>query len=146
MQLIRRLLVRTSTHSGRNRLLRGLSTAELVGIIIVVGILGALGTTYITGMVNTANNNTGNQNAVTLSTLANSYVTSGGSVASWNLPTAAPGDPTAAITALNSGVSAGGISYQMTPNINANSIANYTVVEDATSGMITFAHTPDTSP
>ena len=62
MQLIHKLLYRNRTRTGGNRLIRGLSTAELVGIIVVIGILGALGATYISGLVTTANSNTGDQN------------------------------------------------------------------------------------
>jgi len=147
MQLIRRLLYGRSAPKGRNRLIRGLSTAELVGIIVVIGVLGALGATYITGLVSTANSNTGTQNAVTLGTLANSYVQSGGDVSGWGL-TATPGDATAAITALNTGVTGTGtsaITYKMTPAIATTSIANYQVAQDAT-GMITFTHTAGTAP
>lgn len=147
MQIIRRLLRIKPAPAGGRRLNRGLSTAELVGIIVVVGIIGALGATYITGLVSSANNNTGNQNAVTLGTLANSYVQSGGDVSGWGLGTT-PGDATAAITALNAGVTGtanANITYRMTPPIAAGSIANYQVAEDAT-GLITFTHAAGTSP
>ena len=126
MQLIRKLLSRNPARTGRNRLLRGLSTAELVGIIVVVGILGALGATYISGMVTAASTNTGKQNAVTLSTLANSYVTGGGTIAAGT-----PGEldltsVTTAITSLNTGVTdANGISYKMSPAIVADAAGNF---------------------
>jgi hypothetical protein len=141
MQLIRKLLYRNPARTGRNRLIRGLSTAELVGIIVVVGILGALGATYISGLVTSANKNTGTQNAITLSTLANSYVTSGGSVATWNIAATTPpgGDATAAIAALNAGVTSNAITYQMTPAI-ANP-GNYTVYQSGgPTGIITFVN------
>ena len=143
MKLIQKLLSRRSARLGRNRLNRGLSTAELVGIIVVVGILGALGATYITGLVTAADNNTGNQNAVTLSTLANSYVTGGGNAAT------AFGSPISAATAiasLNTGITdANNISYEMTPQIAAGSIPNYTVTQ-AANGIIIFAHTNGSAP
>jgi hypothetical protein len=145
MQLIRKLLSRSPSRTGRNRLIRGLSTAELVGIIVVIGVLGALGATYISGMVTSANTNTGNQNAVTLSTLANSYVTGGGNQA------AAFGNPFNSATALASlntppGVTdAAGITYMMTPQIAAANLGNYTATQ-SDNGIITFTHTPGTAP
>jgi hypothetical protein len=145
MQLIRRLLTPRSARPGRNRFLRGLSTAELVGIIVVIGILGALGATYITGLVDTANTNTGNQNAVTLSTLANSFVESGGAIGTGTGQLDLT-SPTTAITALNAGISAGNVTYQMTPTIATSSFGNYTVAQDATTKIITFAHTADSAP
>lgn len=144
MQLIRRLLARSSARKGAARSNRGLSTAELVGIIVVIGILGALGATYITGLVDTANNNTGNQNATTLSTLANSFVESGGVIGTGNGQLDLTSGTTA-ITDLNAGISAGGVTYQMTPNIASGSIANYTVAQGA-NGLITFTHTNNTAP
>ena len=141
MQLIRKLLSRNPARTGRNRLIRGLSTAELVGIIVVVGILGALGATYISGMVDTANSNAGTQNAVTMSTLVNSYLTGGGAAAALGAP-----DAPTAIAALNGGITdKAGISYQMTPNIAPASIANYTLTQGA-NGIINFSHTPGTAP
>jgi hypothetical protein len=127
MKLIRKLLSRIPARTGRNRLIRGLSTAELVGIIVVVGVLGALGATYISGMVTAAQTNTGNQNAVTLSTLANSYVTGGGTLGSGtgqlDLSSAAN-----AVNSLNNGVTdLQGISYKMSPAIPANTISCYTL-------------------
>jgi len=77
MQLIRRLLFRNRSQSGRNHKIRGLSTAELVGIIVIVGVLGALGGTYVTGLVTTAKNNTGDQNAQNLQTVMNSAFAGG---------------------------------------------------------------------
>jgi hypothetical protein len=117
MQLIRKLLNRYPSRTGRNHLIRGLSTAELVGIIVVIGVLGALGATYISGMVTAASTNTGKQNAVTLSTLANSFVTGGGQTGSGanqlDLST-----PSAAIACLNAGITdATGITYKMSPAV-----------------------------
>jgi len=69
MQLIRKLLFRNRSQSGRNHRIRGLSTAELVGIIVIVGILGALGGTYISGLIGQSKVNAGNQNAQSLNTV-----------------------------------------------------------------------------
>ena len=78
MQLIRKLIHRTSAKSLRDT--RGLSTAELVGIIVIVGILGALGGTYVNGLINQANTNAGQQNATTLTSVAGSILAAGGSL------------------------------------------------------------------
>ena len=77
MQLIRKLLFRTRTGASQNRKIRGLSTAELVGIIVIVGILGALGGTYVIGMVDAAKTSTGNQNAQSLNTVMSSAFAAG---------------------------------------------------------------------
>lgn len=80
MQLIRKLLARRRSLAGRNQKIRGLSTAELVGIIVIVGILGALGGTYVTGLVTSAKNNTGNQNAQNLQTVMTSAIAGGAKI------------------------------------------------------------------
>jgi len=141
MKLVRKLMSLIPARAGRNRLIRGLSTAELVGIIVVVGVLGALGATYISGMVTAAQTNTGNQNAVTLSTLANSYVTGGGQLGAsplLDLSSAAN-----AIACLNAGVTdAQGISYKMSPAIAASTISSFAVAGNGTAGSpIIFTYT-----
>jgi len=148
MQLIHKLLFRNRTRV--SRLNQGLSTAELVGIIVIVGILGALGGTYVSGLVATANTNSGNQNAVTLNTVANSYIAAGGgTLGTVALDTTAPG--TNAITQLNNGVtSPDGILFQMTPPISAASATNYTISTTTASGgtniIVSFTHTEGTAP
>src|SRR5580704_4871641 len=77
MKLINKLLHRTHASHDRNRKIRGLSTAELVGIIVIVGILGALGGTYVNGMVNQANTNAGKQNANTLNSTLSAAIAGG---------------------------------------------------------------------
>ncbi|MGD1032438.1 MAG: hypothetical protein ABSA05_15015 [Opitutaceae bacterium] len=141
MKLIRKLLSRLPARTGRNRLIRGLSTAELVGIIVVVGVLGALGATYISGMVTAAQTNTGNQNAVTLSTLANSYVTGGGQLGA--APLLDLSSASNAITCLNTGITdAQGISYKMSPPIAHSTVSSYTVAGNGTAGNpIIFTYT-----
>ena len=66
MLLICKLLFRKNLLSGWNRQIRGLSTAELVGIVIIVGTLSALAGTYVSGLVGQAKTNEGNQNAQNL--------------------------------------------------------------------------------
>jgi len=146
MKLIRKLLSRLPARTGRNRLIRGLSTAELVGIIVVVGVLGALGATYISGMVTAAQTNTGNQNAVTLSTLANSYVTGGGVLGS-NANQLDLSSAPNAIASLNAGVTdLQGISYKMSPPIADNMISSYKVLGNGTAGSpIIFSYTQPTN-
>jgi hypothetical protein len=142
MKLVRKLMSLIPARAGRNRLNRGLSTAELVGIIVVVGVLGALGATYISGMVTAAQTNTGNQNAVTLSTLANSYVTGGGqpgsSAGQLDLSSTAN-----AIASLNLGVTdAQGISYKMSPAIDPTTFTNFLVTGTGAAGSpIIFTYT-----
>jgi len=80
MQIIRKLLFRNRSQSGRNHKIRGLSTAELVGIIVIVGILGALGGTYITGLVGQSKTNAGLQNAQSLNTVMASAFAGGATV------------------------------------------------------------------
>jgi hypothetical protein len=120
MQLIKKLLKRNRPHSARNRLLRGLSTAELVGIIVIVGILGALGGTYVNGLVTQASTNAGNQNANTLNTtIASCFAGGAGTGVGAGLV-----DTTSNLTAiadLNAGVTVtsanGSVLYKMTPPI-----------------------------
>jgi hypothetical protein len=81
MQILRRLLFRNRSQSGQNQKIRGLSTAELVGIIVIVGVLGALGGTYVVGLVTAAKNNTGDQNAQNLQTVMTSAFAGGAIVA-----------------------------------------------------------------
>ncbi len=141
MQLIRKLLNRNPARKGSNRTIRGLSTAELVGIIVVIGILGALGATYISGMVTAASTNTGKQNAVTLGTLANSFVTGGGQTGSGanqlDLTSA-----TTAIACLNTGITdAAGITYKMSPAVA--DPADFTEAGTGAAGSsIVFAYVP----
>ena len=78
MHPIRKLIHRKSANSLRGN--RGLSTAELVGIIVIVGILGALGGTYVNGLINQANTNAGQQNATTLTSVAGSILAAGGTL------------------------------------------------------------------
>jgi len=128
MQLIRKLLRRNSSRFARSTN-RGLSTAELVGIIVIVGILGAIGGTYVNGLVTQANTNAGRQNASTLNTLAASVLAAGATVGA---PGASAGgaantiDTTSAATAiadLNGGVTVNNVLYKMTPPISAAAIA-----------------------
>ena len=144
MQLIRKLLNRYPSRIGRNHLIRGLSTAELVGIIVVIGVLGALGATYISGMVTAASTNTGKQNAVTLGTLANSYVTGGGVIGTGanqlDLTTAQT-----AITTLNNGVTdTTGITYKMSPAIA--DPADFTKAGTAATGIVFTYNAPGGTP
>lgn len=136
MKLIQRLLKRTRPHSGQNRKIRGLSTAELVGIIVIVGILGALGGTYINGLVSQANLNAGKQNANTLNSTFSSAVAGGAIIGSPGCSVTG-GSPdtidttsiTTAIADLNHGVIINGVTYKMNPQINlttnASSAHNY---------------------
>ena len=145
MQLIHKLLFRNRTRV--SRLNKGLSTAELVGIIVIVGIIGALGGTYVSGLVATANTNSGNQNAVTLNTVANSYIAAGGgTLGTTALDTSSAAN---AITQLNNGVtSPDGILFQMTPPVAAANEANYTLTlsGSAPNQIVTFTHSDGTAP
>jgi Tfp pilus assembly major pilin PilA len=134
MKIISKLLHRTPASADRNRKIRGLSTAELVGIIVIVGILGALGGTYVNGLVSQANTNAGMQNATTLNTVAASILAAG---ATLNTGAPAAGDATAGvldadnatdcINEMNLGVTVKSngnpVLYQMTPPISAAAIA-----------------------
>jgi len=119
MKLIRNLISRNRTRLSRIQKIRGLSTAELVGIIVIVGILGALGGTYITGLVSSANANTLAQNAASLNNVYASAVAGGagttaGTVAANNIDTTSN---LTAIADLNSGIVVGTVTYQMSPKI-----------------------------
>jgi Tfp pilus assembly protein FimT len=147
MQLVSKILFPHRVKSVRARLIRGLSTAELVGIIVIVGILGALGGTYISGLIKQSKNNTGLQNAQSLTTTLSSALAGGATIA----PGGAAGtidttSSTTAITALNNGVTVTNpngttITYQMNPQINIANAGNYTL-----SATNTFGFTADTSP
>jgi len=139
MQLIHKLLSVRRTRVTRNGKIRGLSTAELVGIIVIVGILGALGGTYITGMITQSKTNTGNQNAQSLTTTLSSAIAGGATtnagagVGNVDITSAAT-----AIPMLNAGVAIGGVTYQMNPPIaNAGS---YTLAGN------TFSYTVGSAP
>lgn len=133
--ILQRLLYRTPASAGRNRKIRGLSTAELVGIIVIVGILGALGGTYVNGLVSQANTNAGNQNANTLNTVAASVLAAGGTAtagaAAGNIDTTSAAT---AIASLNTGVSVNGVLYQMTPAISQAAITANSYTMNVTAG------------
>ncbi|MGH7997030.1 MAG: hypothetical protein ACREFX_11825 [Opitutaceae bacterium] len=154
MQLIRKL-IRNRSLSGRNHKIRGLSTAELIGIIIIVGILGALGGTYIGSLVSTANKNAIAQNVQSLDTVTASILAggvpvtdAGGIITNINGTAVADTatDATPTLTLLNAGVagavgtSSAGVSYKMTPPISAAALSadtyTYTVTDDG-SGTVT---------
>lgn len=156
MQLVRKLLSLTRSHAGRNQKIRGLSTAELVGIIVIIGILGAVGGTYIGSLVTTANTNAINSNVSSLNsvtaamlaagvpfTTANNVIT--GVSAGPNY--AAQGgswDAAGFVTALNAGVNDpnnAGVVYQLTPNVKTPASYAETVATDANGGItaITWA-------
>ena len=124
MQLVRRLLSRNRSQSGRNHKIRGLSTAELVGIIIIVGILGAIGGTYIGSLVNSANNNAIAQNINSLNTVCASMLSGGVPVTTdaagtvTNVNGTAVANTGAFIALLNTGVTLNGVTYQMNPQIS----------------------------
>jgi hypothetical protein len=157
MKLINKLLSRTHASHDRNHKVRGLSTAELVGIIVIVGILGALGGTYVNGLVNQANENAGLQNANTLNTVAASVLAGGGQLmpnATFSTGDAQAGKLDAAtaadcVQALNNGiqVTENGVStlYQMTPPISAAAITadSYTMNKNGTVS-VTFSYTGST--
>jgi hypothetical protein len=122
MQILRRLLFRNRSQSGQNQKIRGLSTAELVGIIVIVGVLGALGGTYVVGLVSAAKNNTGKQNAQNLQTVMTSAL-AGGAIVGTGTPANGNLDLTTSATAyaaLTTGVtvtdSNGTIIYQVNPS------------------------------
>lgn len=79
--------------------LRGLSTAELVGIIVIVGVLGSLSTAYITNLISTSKTNAGTQNAQSLNATLSSALSAGAVV-----DTSSTGN---AISALNAGITVG---------------------------------------
>jgi len=152
MQLIRKL-IRNRSHSGRNHKIRGLSTAELIGIIIIVGILGALGGTYIGSLVSTANKNAMAQNVNSLNTVSASMLSGGVAVHSADGTTidtingSAVANTGAILTLLNAGVidAATNVTYAMTPPISQNAISNggtgptytYTITAPAGGGAVT---------
>jgi len=136
MQLIRKLF-RIRSQGGRNHKIRGLSTAELVGIIIIVGILGAVGGTYIGSLVNSATTNTIAQNVNSLNTVCASMLSGGvpvttdgaGNVTNVNgTAIAAPSD---LLNLINSGVTLNGVTYQMNPQISKAAIAAGTYLATA---------------
>jgi hypothetical protein len=126
MQLLQKLLSRNRPQIGRN--VRGLSTAELVGIIVIVGILGALGGTYIAGLVGQAQTNAIAQNVASLNTVAASSIAGGGTFGATagliNATVGAPSPTTdaALITSLNNGVVVGNVTYKMSPPISSAAI------------------------
>jgi len=137
MQLIHKLLSVRRTRVTRNGKIRGLSTAELVGIIVIVGILGALGGTYITGMITQSKTNTGNQNAQSLTTTLSSAI-AGGATTNAGAGVGNVDSAATAIPMLNAGVAIGGVTYQMNPPIaNAGS---YTLAGN------TFSYTVGSAP
>ncbi len=146
MQLVSQIVFPHRSKSVRARLVRGLSTAELVGIIVIVGILGALGGTYISGLVAQSKANTGLQNAQSLTTTLASALAGGATVgtpgdsANGVIDTTAPG--TAAIAQLNHGVIVSNngttITYQMNPQIAT--AASYTLANNS------FTYVPGSAP
>jgi type II secretory pathway pseudopilin PulG len=129
MQLIRKLLSLKRPAIGRNGKIRGLSTAELVGIIVIVGILGALGGTYIAGLVGQAQTNAIAQNVSSLNTVAASAIAGGATATAGGVPanggidiTTLTGPANSVITSLNAGISVGNVTYRMSPPISGNAI------------------------
>jgi len=92
------------------RRVRGLSTAELVGIIVIVGILGALSTTYISNLTNQSRANAGNQNAQSLNAILTSALSAGATVDTSSTQNA--------IAALNNGVTVGSGAEAITFRVN----------------------------
>jgi hypothetical protein len=136
MQIIRKLF-RNRSQGGRDRKIRGLSTAELVGIIIIVGILGAVGGTYIGSLVNSATTNAIAQNVNSLNTVCASMLSGGvpittdgaGNVTAVNgTAIAAPAD---LLNLINAGVTFNGVSYQMNPQVSKAAITAGTYVPTA---------------
>jgi Tfp pilus assembly protein FimT len=157
MQLIRKLLSSCGNRvrSGRNRAIRGLSTAELVGIIVIVGILGALGGTYVSGLVTTANTNAGKQNANTLNSTFASAVAGGaligspGCSASGSADTIDTTSATTAIADLNFGVVVGGVTYKMTPQVTVTPVGsstNYLMSGAGSNVLFTFNNVAGSTP
>ncbi len=124
MHLLRKLLFRKRPPTGAHRKIRGLSTAELVGIIVIVGILGALGGTYISGLIGQSKTNAGSQNAQSLNTVMSSAF-AGGAVVDDGTHAAGMLDMTSNLTAIaqlcGSGVSVTNngntITYRMNPSV-----------------------------
>jgi hypothetical protein len=145
MQLVRRLIQTAPPSSLRRRLSRGLSTAELVGIIVIVGVLGALGGTYINGLVGSAKTNSGNQNAQTLNTVLSSAWAAGAVV---DDGTHSPGmidcstSANAVAQLCGNGVVVNGVTYKMNPPVGTQ--ASYTLANagaGATTLNTTFSYT-----
>ncbi|HEX3729320.1 MAG TPA: hypothetical protein VHV47_05920 [Opitutaceae bacterium] len=141
MNLIRRL-IRNRSYRGRDHKIRGLSTAELVGIIIIVGILGAIGGTYIGSLVNSADTNAIAQNCNSLNTVCASMLSggivcpvTGGNVTAvgTNPNFTTPTDPTELLQLINAGVAdpKSGVTYQMNPQISAKGITAKSYVATA---------------
>ncbi|HVW21064.1 MAG TPA: hypothetical protein VHC86_07590 [Opitutaceae bacterium] len=137
MNLIRRL-IRNRSYRGRDQKIRGLSTAELVGIIIIVGILGAVGGTYIGSLVNSAETNSIAQNVNSLNTVCASMLSGGipvtvASGAVTQVGTTAISSTTDLINCINAGVTdpASGVTYQMNPKISTKAITAGTYVPTA---------------
>jgi len=103
-------LFRFADRSVGNRRVCGLSTAELVGIIVVVGILGALSTTYISNLTTQSRANAGNQNAQSLNAILTSALSAGATVDTSSTSNA--------ITALNTGVTVGSGPEAITFRVN----------------------------
>ncbi len=113
MQVSRQLRFADRVPAIGNRRLRGLSTAELVGIIVIVGVLGSLSTAYITNLISTSKTNAGNQNAQSLNATLTSALSAGAVV-----DTSSTG---IAINALNAGVTVGAgadaVTFRMNPPV-----------------------------
>jgi predicted ABC-type sugar transport system permease subunit len=102
----------------RKSRIRGLSTAELVGIIVVIGILGALGGTLVTNMVTTGNNNAGKQRAQDLTAALNAAVQGGVDVGVGSSHAIDTTTAQTAISALNPpGIVSGTWTYVLQPPI-----------------------------
>lgn len=136
MQLIRRLF-RHRIVLNRARRNRGLSTAELVGIIIIVGILGAVGGTYIGSLVNSATTNAIAQNVNSLNTVCASMLSGGVPVTTdgagniTNVNGTAIATPSDLLNLMNAGVTYNGVTYQMNPQVSAKAITAGTYVPTA---------------
>jgi len=132
MNLIRRL-IRNRSYRGRDHKIRGLSTAELVGIIIIVGILGAVGGTYIGSLVNSAESNSIAQNCNSLNTVCASMLSGGVPITvtggDFTVNGTDVGTADGLINAINAGsITLNGVTYQMTPQISAKAITAGTYV------------------
>jgi hypothetical protein len=131
-----RTLLRPARHRQRRTdAIRGLSTAELVGIIVIVGVLGALSGTYVKGLVTQASTAGGDQNATTLNGTVSTAFSAGASVGTGagQVDTSSAAN---AIAALNVGVTVNGVLYKMTPPIDAGSIASYSMSGVGTSNVV----------
>jgi len=117
MNIIRKLMSRTRPLVGRLHRIRGLSTAELVGIIVIVGILGALGGSYIIGLVNQADTNAISQNVATLNTVAASAVAGGATVGAGAQNNIDVTSSTTMVGSLNTGFTINGVSYKVSPAV-----------------------------